>query len=193
MLIERIWAANDLRNFQYLVACSETGEALVIDPLEGRQCLEAARARGFTTRQILNTHEHLDHTAGNEVVVEETRARVLAHAGAASRIGGVDRGLGRGDIIKVFAAGLGQTSPAAVTNRAGIRDQNVLGTVISGINNEGVRTVSARAMEGAVGVYIVEMEIPENATTGDSRPLAIAIAGPDGALVFANGSAIPIQ
>jgi len=101
MLIERIWAANDLRNFQYLVACSETGEALVIDPLEGRQCLEAARARGFTTRQILNTHEHLDHTAGNEVVVEETRARVLAHAGAASRIGGVDRGLGRGDIIKV--------------------------------------------------------------------------------------------
>ena len=59
MLIERIWAANDLRNFQYLVACSETGEALVIDPLEGRQCLDAARARGFTTRQILNTHEHL--------------------------------------------------------------------------------------------------------------------------------------
>ena len=99
----------------------------------------------------------------------------------------------RGDIIKVFAAGLGQTSPAAVTNRAGVRDQNVLATVISGINNEGVRTVSARAMEGAVGVYIVEMEIPENATTGDSRPLAIAIAGPDGALVFANGSAIPIQ
>lgn len=98
----------------------------------------------------------------------------------------------RGDIIKVFAAGLGQTSPAAVTNRAGVRDQNVLGTVISGINNEGVRTVSARAMEGAVGVYIVEMEIPQNATTGDSRPLAIAIAGPDGSLVFA-GSAIPIQ
>ena len=87
----------------------------------------------------------------------------------------------------MFAAGLGQTSPAAVTNRAGIRDQNVLANVISGINNEGVRTVSARAMEGAVGIYIVEMEIPENATTGDSRPLAIAMPVPDGALVFATG------
>ena len=29
------------------------------------------------------------------------RARVLAHAGAANRIGGVDRGLARGDVIKV--------------------------------------------------------------------------------------------
>ncbi len=101
MLIERIWAANDLRNFQYLIACAETGESLMIDPLDGRQCLDTARARGFTTRQILNTHEHRDHTAGNEAVVDATRAQVLAHAGAASRIGGVDRGLGRGDVIKV--------------------------------------------------------------------------------------------
>jgi hydroxyacylglutathione hydrolase len=101
MLIERIWAANDLRNFQYLIACSETGEALVIDPLDGRQCLATARARGFATRQILNTHEHRDHTAGNQAVVDETSARVLAHAGAANRIGGVDRGLARGDVIKV--------------------------------------------------------------------------------------------
>ncbi len=34
MLIERVWAANDSRNFHYLVACPETGEALAIDPLE---------------------------------------------------------------------------------------------------------------------------------------------------------------
>ena len=33
--------------------------------------------------------------------MDETRARVLAHAGAASRIGGVDRGLTRGDVIRV--------------------------------------------------------------------------------------------
>jgi uncharacterized protein (TIGR03437 family) len=98
----------------------------------------------------------------------------------------------RGDIIRVFATGLGQTSPAAATNRVGVRDQTVLANVISGINNEGVRTVSAKMAEGSVGVYIVEMEIPQTATTGDSRPLALAIAGPDGAPVF-GGSAIPIQ
>ncbi len=64
MLVERIWAANDLRNFQYLIACSQTGEALLIDPLDAPRCLAAARAHGFSITHILNTHEHLDHTAG---------------------------------------------------------------------------------------------------------------------------------
>jgi hydroxyacylglutathione hydrolase len=101
LLIERIWAANDLRNFQYLIACSQSGEALLIDPLDAVQCLARAREHSFTITHILNTHEHLDHTAGNAEVVLATGAKVLAHAGAAARIGGVDRGLERGDIIKV--------------------------------------------------------------------------------------------
>ena len=101
MLVERIWAANELRNFNYLIACSQTGEALLIDPLDARQCIEAARKAGFGITQILNTHEHLDHTAGNAGVVKVTGARVMAHAGAAGHIGGVDQGLKRGDAIKV--------------------------------------------------------------------------------------------
>lgn len=101
MLIERIWAANDYRNFHYLIACPETGEALAVDPLEWRLCLDAARNRGWEITQILNTHEHRDHTGGNQGLVAATGARVLAHAGAASRIGGVDRGLQKGDVIRV--------------------------------------------------------------------------------------------
>ena len=101
MLTERIWAANSLRNFHYLIACSETGEALIVDPLNASQCLTAARDRGFSITQILNTHEHRDHTDGNAGVVAATRAKVLAHAGAAGIIGGVDRGLARGDVIKI--------------------------------------------------------------------------------------------
>src|SRR5690349_18959414 len=101
MLIERLWVANDLRNFQYLIACSQSGEALAVDPLDARMVLAAAKEHGYTITQILNTHEHLDHTAGNAEVVKATGAKVLAHAGAAARIGGVDRGLARGDIIKV--------------------------------------------------------------------------------------------
>jgi hydroxyacylglutathione hydrolase len=101
MIVERIWAANPLRNFNYLIACEETGEALLVDPLDAGQCLAAARARGLEITQVLNTHEHRDHTEGNQGVVAATRARVMAHANGAARIGGVDRGLQRGDVIRV--------------------------------------------------------------------------------------------
>src|SRR5579864_952833 len=97
MLTERIWSGNSLRNFHYLIACPETGEALAVDPLEWRLCLEAARGRGWRITQIVNTHEHSDHTGGNAGLKAVTGARILAHAGAAARIGGVDRGLAAGD------------------------------------------------------------------------------------------------
>jgi len=101
MLTERIWSGNSLRNFHYLVACPETGEALAVDPLEWRMCLDAARRRGWQITQIVNTHEHQDHTGGNAGLKGATDAKILAHAGAAARIGGVDRGLNRGDVIRV--------------------------------------------------------------------------------------------
>src|SRR5688572_30948023 len=106
--------ANSLRNFHYLIACEETGEALIVDPLDAERCLAAARANGLGITQILNTHEHRDHTDGNAGVVAATRARVLAHAGAAGFIGGVDRGLARGDVIKV-----GRTVELEVLDTAG--------------------------------------------------------------------------
>ncbi len=101
MLVERIWSANNYRNFHYLIACPETGDALAVDPLEWQRCHAAAKARGWTITQILNTHEHEDHTGGNAGLVGATRAKVLAHAGAAARIGGVNRGLAKGDVIRV--------------------------------------------------------------------------------------------
>ncbi len=101
MLIERVWAANDFRNFHYLIACPETGEALAVDPLEWRRCLDAARGRGWEITQVVNTHEHPDHTGGNAGMVAATGARVLAHADAAARIGGIDIGLRKGDVIRV--------------------------------------------------------------------------------------------
>ena len=101
MIVERIWAANELRNYHYVVACGETGEALVVDPLDWRACLARANERGWKITQIVNTHEHKDHTAGNAELVKATGARVLAHARAAAVFGGVDQGLTAGDVIRV--------------------------------------------------------------------------------------------
>lgn len=101
MLVERIWTGNDYRNFNYLIACPDTGEALAIDPLDHAKCLAAARAHGWEITQILNTHEHHDHIGGNAAVVAATGAKVIAHHRAGGRIPGVDRGVQAGDVIKV--------------------------------------------------------------------------------------------
>ncbi len=101
MIVEQIWTGNAYRNFNYLIACPETGEALAIDPLDHRKCLAAAKARGYEVSQILNTHEHGDHIGGNGPMQAATGARILAHAGAKGRIPDMDRGLAAGDVVKV--------------------------------------------------------------------------------------------
>ncbi|MGI9272715.1 MAG: hydroxyacylglutathione hydrolase [Woeseiaceae bacterium] len=101
MIVEQIWTGNAYRNFNYLVACAETGDALAIDPLDYEKCLNLARERGWTITQILNTHEHGDHTGGNKAVVAATGAKIIAHKNASGRIPNIDRGVGAGDVIKV--------------------------------------------------------------------------------------------
>jgi hydroxyacylglutathione hydrolase len=101
MIVEQIWTGNAYRNFNYLIACAETGEALAIDPLDHQKCLARAKARGWTITQILNTHEHGDHTGGNAAMVKATGAKILAHHNAKARIPGMDRGLSAGDVVKV--------------------------------------------------------------------------------------------
>lgn len=101
MIVEQIWTGNAFRNFNYLIVCPETGEALAVDPLDHRKCLDKAKKNGWEITQIVNTHEHGDHTGGNRAMIAATRARLLAHAAAGRSIPNIDRGLAAGDVIDV--------------------------------------------------------------------------------------------
>jgi hydroxyacylglutathione hydrolase len=92
MIVERIWTGNAYRNFNYLVACPETGEALAIDPLDSEKTLATARVKGWQITQILNTHEHHDHIGGNAAVIAATGATLIAHHRAAGLLSGVGQG-----------------------------------------------------------------------------------------------------
>jgi hydroxyacylglutathione hydrolase len=101
MIVRQVWTGNAYRNFNYLIACAETGEALAIDPLDHEKCFAAAKREGWDITQILNTHEHRDHTGGNAPLAQKTGAKVLAHKNAKDKIPEMARGLGAGDVIKV--------------------------------------------------------------------------------------------
>jgi hydroxyacylglutathione hydrolase len=101
MIVRQVWTGNAYRNFNYLIACGETGEALAIDPLDHEKCLAAAKREGWDITQILNTHEHRDHTGGNAPLALKTGAKILAHRNAKDKIADMARGLGAGDVVKV--------------------------------------------------------------------------------------------
>ena len=101
MIVEQVWTDNAYRNFNYLIVCPDSGEAMAIDPLDHKKCLAAAEKNGWQITQILNTHEHGDHTGGNEAMIKATGAKLLAHANAKDKIPGIDVGLKAGDVVKV--------------------------------------------------------------------------------------------
>jgi len=101
MIVKQIWTDNAYRNFNYLIACPETGEALAVDPFDYEKSLYEAQSQGWQITQIVNTHEHHDHIGGNQKVVAATGAKVLAHYSAGNKIPEIDIGLKAGDTINV--------------------------------------------------------------------------------------------
>ncbi|MCI4326167.1 MAG: MBL fold metallo-hydrolase [Thermoplasmata archaeon] len=79
MLLEQ-FNVGPYQNFTYLVAESEGGEGVVIDPSFGIEpVLAAIDAKSVKVRFVLNTHSHRDHVAGNDEVRARTGAKVVAH------------------------------------------------------------------------------------------------------------------
>jgi uncharacterized protein (TIGR03437 family) len=97
-----------------------------------------------------------------------------------------------GETIYLFVTGLGQVTPAAVTNEPGA-GQAVTATVVTGLNNKGVPHTTVDYAPGLVGVYIVGIEVPANTPTGPAQPVGLILVDPSGNKYFSNSTVIPIQ
>jgi uncharacterized protein (TIGR03437 family) len=98
----------------------------------------------------------------------------------------------RGEILRMYATGLGPVLPVAQTNQPGM-GQAVYLPVIVGVANAGVRVLSAEYAQNMIGVYVVTFEVPADARTGTEIPLDLVVELPDGSKAQAPGSRIAIQ
>ena len=56
MKVYRRYMHNSLRNFNYLIGCETTREAIALDPLDGEAMVRLAEQEGYRIRFIINTH-----------------------------------------------------------------------------------------------------------------------------------------
>jgi len=67
-------------NFSYVIADEVTKEAAVVDPsFNSIEIISLLKSLSFRAKYIIDTHYHIDHTAGNQDIKLAFDAEVVAH------------------------------------------------------------------------------------------------------------------
>jgi len=98
MKIHQIYTHNQLRNFTYILELNDK-RAVVIDPWEPKDINEFINTNQLSLYTIINTHEHWDHTQGNQALVEQHGCEVWAHKNGQGKIPCLSRTLTAGELI----------------------------------------------------------------------------------------------
>ena len=88
-----------MENYTYLLACEEEKLAAVVDSsFSGDAMADEAAELGFKIKYVMNTHDHPDHTAGDDVLLKRTGAELVGHEKSKLK---PDIKVKDGDIIKL--------------------------------------------------------------------------------------------
>ena len=86
-------------NFSYIIADDATREAAVVDSsFNAGEIIRVLKTENLKLKYVINTHDHFDHTAGNEELLSMLSAKTVAHK--LSRIN-ADVAVDDGDIIRL--------------------------------------------------------------------------------------------
>lgn len=96
MKIHQIYTFSYLRNFTYLLETND-GDFYCVDPWEAEEIIK--RVPQGKLKAVINTHEHGDHTRGNEDLVKMSGCEIWAHENAQGKIPGLTRPLSKGEVI----------------------------------------------------------------------------------------------
>lgn len=104
--VHQVPAAMD--NLIWVVACTETGEAAVVDgPPDAGGLLALCAMKGLRLTTIFNTHTHWDHVGINKALAEVgllDGLRVFGPRGAAKDVPGLTDPVDEGDTVRIGAA-----------------------------------------------------------------------------------------
>ncbi|HKX78972.1 MAG TPA: hydroxyacylglutathione hydrolase [Novosphingobium sp.] len=88
-------------NYGYLIHDPASQETACVDTPDADAYLREAARKGWQITQIWNTHWHFDHAGGNAAIKAATGCKIVAPAGEAEKIEGIDRPVSHGDVVRL--------------------------------------------------------------------------------------------